>query len=480
MVSTELSAIPAWTAEERESFFAAIERHRRAAWRVTLASALANSLVAVVVALLMSPIFYATVALLLDLGNLIIPLPNIVEPIGKLIGPAFDKPESVSLGRWIDIGVLAALPGFIWMAWVLLMIRRAARLSGMFTGADLPAQPPNPQVLAGQRFNNVIGEMSVAANIPAPRVLVGDWGGANAAVFGSDEQHATIVVSRELLAALNRDQAQGVAAHLIGSIANGDMSIGMRVAMTLGLFGLVGRMASAFTEGPQLRRLARVFMAILFRPTPEAGRAFIGEIADPFPDSGSRASGARPRKPNDWRTFAWMPFAGPVCMTGFFGGVINLFVLEPLVSLAWRKRKYMADATAVRLTRDPDTLAGALRHLADSGGGRLFGGMAAHLCVVRPGARADGLMRSSVVPSYPSVDRRLRELVKMGAHVTGRPKARLPALAIAIIVPLAMLVMALVGVMLCLMVWLSMALSMLFLGLPFGILHVFLRWIGHG
>jgi hypothetical protein len=33
----------AWTSRERESFFEAIARHRRAAWRVTLASAFADA-----------------------------------------------------------------------------------------------------------------------------------------------------------------------------------------------------------------------------------------------------------------------------------------------------------------------------------------------------------------------------------------------------------------------------------------------------
>ena len=32
---------------------------------------------------------------------------------------------------------------------------------------------------------------------------------------------------------------------------------------------------------------------------------------------------------------------------------------------------------------------------------------------------------------------------------------------------------------LALLVWLSVALSMMFLGLPFGALHLLLRWIGH-
>jgi hypothetical protein len=58
-----------WTAAERESFFDAIARHRRAAWRVTFASRVINLVVALVVAVLMSPLFYGALALLLDRGS---------------------------------------------------------------------------------------------------------------------------------------------------------------------------------------------------------------------------------------------------------------------------------------------------------------------------------------------------------------------------------------------------------------------------
>ena len=61
-----------------------------------------------------------------------------------------------------------------------------------------------------------------------------------------------------------------------------------------------------------------------------------------------------------WRTYAWMPLVGPLVISGFFGGLICMLVLGPLLALTWRQRKYLADATAVQLTRDPNTLGSAL------------------------------------------------------------------------------------------------------------------------
>jgi hypothetical protein len=48
--------------------------------------------------------------------------------------------------------------------------------------------------------------------------------------------------------------------------------------------------------------------------------------------------------------------------------VFTSFLLGPLIALLWRARRYLADATAVQLTRDPNSLALALTRLARKGG----------------------------------------------------------------------------------------------------------------
>ena len=58
------------------------------------------------------------------------------------------------------------------------------------------------------------------------------------------------------------------------------------------------------------------------------------------------------------------------------------------------------------------------------------------------------------------------------------PKRKPPAI-LAVVLPLSLIVASLLAVMLGLLVWLSVALSMMFLGLPSGALHLLLRWIGH-
>ena len=166
---------------------------------------------------------------------------------------------------------------------------------------------------------------------------------------------------------------------------------------------------------------------------------------------------------------------GPIVLSAFFGSLVALFVLGPLLALVWRQRKYMADATAVRLLRDPDALARALQKLGE---GRVdFAPWASHFTFAGSGRAGSGLTEGPVVPMLPSRERRLRALARLGAHVEARPRQRIPAVAWLILAPLGVLVASLVAVAAYLMVLVSVALSALFLGLPVAILHHLLRWL---
>ena len=530
------------SASERESFFDAIARYQRAVWRVTAASLVANGLVAVILAALMAPLFYGALGLVLDVINILIPMPNLFAGIMDSLSPMLDEPEKVSAGAWLHLIGVAALPGLAWMAIVVFMLRRMLLISATFDAGDMGARPPNPAVLAEQRFGNVITEMAVAANLAVPRVLVVDRDLLNAAVFGRDEQHVTIIVSQGLLERLDRAEMQGVAAHLLGSVANGDMKIGLRAAVTLSLFGLIAYLGSVLTKGEGAgKKLAQLLRTTLM-PTAAGARRLADELADPFVDAdepaaeagsadrstdeaaaktdrnsaansaartANSAAGAASEAPMDagvrggstahsargafansalgqrlqsrWekiRPFMWLPLAGPLVMSGFFGGMVSSFVLAPLLSVAWRQRKYMADATAVRLTRDPNTLGEALEKMSAAGAGAAFAPWTAHLSVVPLGKSQTKLLGGGVVPMFPSLQRRLRSLGKLGAHVTGTTR-QIPLKAMVIIVPLLTIVGVLFAIMLPLMIWLSLALTMLFTGIPLGFIHLILRAIGH-
>jgi Zn-dependent protease with chaperone function len=499
---TNLSAAPAtgsaaswaaWTPAERESFFDAIARHRRAAWRVTFVSRITNLAVTLIVAILMCPLFYGTLALLLDLLNLVIPAPDLVPTIGHALDGAINAPQKMSVAAWIELCTLAALPGLVWMAFVLNALQRVLGLCMAFDSGELSARAPDPTVLAEQRFGNVVAEMAIAANLPQPRVFVAHSPVADAVAFGVDEQHSTIVITQGLLALLNRAQMEGVAASLIASIANGDLKIGVRAALSLSLFALITRLGTLVTQRHARKNLTQIVVATLL-PTTARARQLVMELASPFDDDAAGKPAADRTDPNPniiagpraalaarWekiRPYLWLPLAGPLVMTGFLGAIFNLFVLGPLLSLAWRQRKYMADATAVRLTRDPDTLAGALETMTGARGTPLAP-WAAHMSVADHRGQQAGVFGSTAVPLFPSIDRRLRALGTMGAHISRAARPQIPTRAWLIIAPLLAVLAVLVAMLFPLLIWLSLALTMLFSGIPFAIVHLLLRWLGH-
>lgn len=296
----------------------------------------------------------------------------------------------------------------------------------------------------------------------------------NAAVFGHDEEHATIVVSKGLLARMNRAEMQGIAAHLIASIADGDMRIGERAALTLAFFNLVSRFATIMGDRGASRSLKDIFKALLL-PTRKNVQRLMEEVSAGFKSNDARSTKAETLRDRIAEGVK-LVLGGPVIMTGFFGGIVNTAILGPLLAFAWRQRKYMADATAVRLTRDPDTLGSALEKISSAGGGGVLSTWASHLSVSAASPRS--FLGGTIVPMFPSLERRLRALQKLGATLQPRASIGQPLEITVLIAVLYSIAFALLGVLLPMLVLLSMMLSMLFLGLPVGILHLLLRWIG--
>jgi Zn-dependent protease with chaperone function len=428
----------------------------------------------------MSPLFYAAIALAFDLLNLVHSTPNFVKSIAHVMDPILNPGKGgIPPQAWIKVGAYAALPGLVWMAVTLLMLRRVLKQSNSFSGGELPGRNPDLGNLAERRFCNVVQEMALAASQPAPRVLVVEDGGLNAAAFGADEQHVTILIAKGLLDQLNREQLQGIAAHLIGSIANGDMAIGLRAATTLSLFSFLARFDGILVDKKRGRMLLRMAVALL-RPTSAGSRALIEELMNAPRESqaapASRQISPRTQMPQQtWRDYIWLPLTGPVVITGFLSRIVQMLVLGPLVSLVWRQRKYMADATAVRLTRDPDTLAGALQAMSRGLSQAPFASTVAHLAVVSPSSGMRGQLGGTLVSMYPDLGRRLQALQRMGAHVTYTPK-RVPLLLLLIGIPLGLLLGGLMALAVFLLAYVSLPISALFLGIPFGLLHMLLRW----
>jgi Zn-dependent protease with chaperone function len=475
---------PAWRPAERESFFVAVARHRRAAWRVTAVCAVAIAVLIAAVAILMAPLLYGLLFITADLLNLVVPTRDLFAPAAHELGVLLNHPQSVTLGRWIDAAALAAAPGLAWMAVVTVALARVIRVSALFDRGELSAlgRAPLASELAEQRLENVVQEMALAAGLPAPRVLVSRSPLPNAAVFGRDAGRATIVIAQGALDRLGRDQLTGVAGQLIGAIANGDLEIGTRLTVTLTLLGLVGRLTRAGVERDAWTPFVLLVRSLAY-PDPRGARALAAMLADPLGDAKEADTRQRANGKLSWRDWLRMPLMGPLVLTGFLCAMISGLALAPMLAFAWRQRKYMADATAVRLTRDPDTLASALSILSTANTRYSMAPGLGHMAVVNP-AQQGGLLGGWGGLMFPAPERRLRALARLGAHLQAPARApgQWTGVKVMLVLVLGLLVALLAGLLataVWLLVVLSAAMSMLFTFIPLGLLHLLLRWIGH-
>ena len=175
-----------------------------------------------------------------------------------------------------------------------------------------------------RRLLNVVEEMAIASGVPVPDVYIMDNEmGINAFAAGKTTSDAVIGVTRGTIRLLNRDELQGVMAHEFSHILNGDMRLNMR------LIGLL--------------------FGILFI-------AMIGQIM-------LRSVMFTPRSRNkDSAGKAALLFLA-LGLTLIIIGYVGLFFAKLIKAAISRQREFLADASAVQFTRNPDGIAGALKKI---------------------------------------------------------------------------------------------------------------------
>lgn len=228
--------------------------------------------------------------------------------------------------------------------------------------------------IAERRLINVVEEMAIAAGVPVPPVYVmRREAGINAFAAGLGLTDAAICVTRGALDSLNRDQLQGVIAHEFSHILNGDMRLNMRLLVML--HGMV-------------------FFA-------ELGRVFASSRSSWWVDSTKSRSSSR----------GYLVLLGVGLMVVGWCGVMAGNMIKAAIS---RQREFLADASAVQFTRNPEGIGGALKVI---GGSHVQGHLEHPEC-----QEAGHLFFSAVMPSWlwsthPPLDVRIR---KVDPHWDGR------------------------------------------------------------
>ncbi|MGB5292796.1 MAG: M48 family metallopeptidase, partial [Lysobacterales bacterium] len=171
-----------------------------------------------------------------------------------------------------------------------------------------------------RRLYNVVEEIALASGTSVPEIYVLEQeSGINAFAAGFSPADAAVAVTRGALEKLNRGELQGVIAHEFSHIFNGDMRLNIRLMGAL--FGILV--------------LSLIGRRVLH------GSYYVG----------------RSKNSNGG---AIVLVAVAVTLVGYIG----LFFGRWIKSAVSRQREYLADASAVQFTRDPDGIAGALKKIA--------------------------------------------------------------------------------------------------------------------
>lgn len=316
------------------------------------------------------------------------------------------------------------LPGMLFGTLVWLRLAGFHRRSAIAAAAaDLAARPPREADPEERQLGNILAELSLAAGLPTPRLLLVDAPEANAAAFGASHRHAAIIATRGLLDRLDRRETQGVVAHLVGAVGSGDLRL---AAAVQAVFGTLGAMVLVFDlpfrrgAWTTLGDLVRAILGIL--PAARAARLSAGlaeGIAPESMDSMLKVMSLVERWPplGALLVAPLIPWMLLTLLQKLLVSLWMLFVFGWPLGLLWRARRYLADAVAVQLLRDPQALASALRGI--DAGGLPPGGALQELGFFHAPQqdRLQGFRaRASMVAALtPPVGKRLSRLAALGA-----------------------------------------------------------------
>ena len=271
----------------------------------------------------------------------------------------------IIIGFVLMVGVIASL--FAWayndpfiavwtvivsVVYAIIQYYAAGSLTMVMTGAKEITKKDNP------RFYNIVENLSITTGLPMPKVYIIDDKAPNAFATGRDPKHAAVAATTGLLDIMNDKEVTAVMAHEMSHVKNYDIRVSMIVFGLVCVIGLISDLA--------------------FR------MMFYGN-----------------RQRNNE--------GSPV------GYVLVLIaaVLSPIVaSLAQmavsRQREYLADASAVNITRYPEGMIDALKKLQSHSTPMKSQNVAAEAMYINNPLRKGFF--SNLFSSHPPIEKRIERL----------------------------------------------------------------------
>jgi Zn-dependent protease with chaperone function len=357
---------------DRTTFFEEQARNRRKATRFAVIGGLTVALTGIPLSILLTPVLFLITLIVAHLIQLARPLPpafwDSIRVAGRLLPTVAQQivqaVELRSLGP-IDGSALGAAtlvlvaPGMALMVLIWLWVRAVFGRAGT-AGVLLRigARKPDDRDLEERQLVNLIEEMALAGGVRIPQVMLLDLDQVNAAALGSSIEDSTIVVTRGLLRRLDRSETQGVIAHLVGSIGNGDLKILNLLFSVFQTFGLLGILLRAVASPGARRKLWRTFISFFRRGDgAEVERVASMLAANESTDEGATQGGCL--------TVLLMPLALVGMTIQLLTSLAAWLFFGPPLTALWRARRFLADASAIQLTRDPNGITRALQRMTE-------------------------------------------------------------------------------------------------------------------
>lgn len=274
------------------------------------------------------------------------------------------QPQPNTMFEISRTGVTGALLALVLsMVWTAIAIISGNRII-LFSANAKPIQSDDKDSAV---LFNVVQEVAIAAGIPAPKVYIMETDALNAFATGMTVNNSAVAITRGLLEKLTRDELQGVIAHEIGHVINLDIRYQTLVSIIVGLVVILSDVATRM-----------VFY--------------------------SSTGNNRNKNSN----------AGAIALVLLVFSIIAPIAALIIQMAVSRQREYLADATSVKLTRNPLGLISALKKLTEDA--KPFDGVSRatqHLFIVNPFKNV-AKIKGSLFSTHPLIEDRVARLKNLG------------------------------------------------------------------
>ena len=271
----------------------------------------------------------------------------------------------IMAGFVVMIGIIAALFAWyfndVWVAvwtvvaaiiYAVIQYYASSSVAMAMTGAHEITKKDNP------RFYNIVENLSITTGLPMPKVYVIDDQAPNAFATGRDPKHAAVAATTGLMDIMNDKELTAVMAHEMSHVKNYDIRVSMIVFGLTCVIGLISDLA---------------FRMMFY---------------------GNR------RRDNEGSPVGYVLVIIAAVLSPLFASLAQMAVS--------RQREYLADASAVQITRYPEGMIDALKKLQAHSQPMKSQNIAAEAMYINSSLRKGFF--SELFSTHPPIEKRIERL----------------------------------------------------------------------